>query len=271
MSHGAHNPTSQAPGSDPRAQLEAYLDGMLEGEALTAFERSVAMDSTLKAEVEAQRAINASLGRLFHRAEAVSLPSGAGEDGTATIQPPQLKLAGDGALPGKGGARPAWLRRLTPLLAVAAVVAAAFAGLYFTGTISEWQAQNKGLINPADYYARKVNAGFVPEWKCENAEQFVKLTKQWWKEGFLIPDTDDVKVVGWSYYDPVLSRDNRFILVTVGEEKVIIVIDLKEEDRRITLPRSSKLHDFRTEVGKLVMHEITPLREARVLPLVERK
>src|SRR5262245_63712050 len=104
MSHEAHNPTNQRPGSDPGGQLEAYLDGLLEGEALSAFEQAVASSPALRAQVEAQRKIDASLERLFERAEPLRLPETAGAgsaDGAATVAAPKLKLAGDGTLPAR--------------------------------------------------------------------------------------------------------------------------------------------------------------------------
>jgi hypothetical protein len=45
-----------------------------------------------------------------------------------------------------------------------------------------------------------------------------------------------------------------------------VLMDRKSDDRKLKLPEASNLHLFRREVGPLVLYEISPLNEQRVLP-----
>ena len=80
MSQDAHNPTSGTPPTPSADLLEAYLDGALEGDALAAIERAIAADPALKAEIDAQRSINASLSRLFQAEPMKKVPEASVEN-----------------------------------------------------------------------------------------------------------------------------------------------------------------------------------------------
>lgn len=280
MSHDAHNPASQ-PHGYPRERLDAYLDGQLTGDELHAFEKSLAQDPVLQAQVDTQRSIDDSLTRLFGRAEPVSLPAqpnGAFEahrqSVARTIEPPRLRVA-----PHTGAAKaktpPAKRNlRLPALLAVAAMLALTAAGLYMTGWIkpSDFFGTRETFIGPEVVYQRKVKTGFNPDWVCETDDQFTDTIRSRWGESLLIRNTDSVKVVGWSYYEPVLSSDTLILLTKVDDTEVIVVMDHKKHDRTVSMKGcGGKLQQFREEFGNVVMYEITPLAEPRVLPLVERK
>ena len=51
-----------------------------------------------------------------------------------------------------------------------------------------------------------------------------------------------------------------------GKDNVVVLMDRKGDDRKLKLPETSNLHLFRREVGPLVLYEISPLNEQRVLP-----
>lgn len=275
MSHDAHNPTSGAPGSrDPRQMLDAYLDGMLEAADAAAFEKALADDPALRAEVEAQRSIDTSLSRLFHREAPISFAGPIPDEPTVSATT-QLKLVGTEATPAPPELKKAWFAKsISPWSAVAAVlVFATIAGLYLGGVIDpdKWIRGGESLVAANDVYKRKVENGFEPDWVCETDEQFIKNTTDMFNEPLLIRSTDAVKIVGWSYYEPVLSKSTAILLTVVDGKEVIVVMDKKENDRKLRLPKSSGLNEFSQVIGNAVLHEITPFDSARVLPLVERK
>lgn len=310
MSHDAHHPTAGAGpsggGADPRELLDAYLDGMLEGDELARFESALQADAELRAEVDAQRSINASLSRLFHRAESLTLRMDPNEhaartDAPATIAPPAtsspptasvtppaapappssttpptLKLAGGGEASARGERkRGVMARPISPWYGIAAVlVFSVMAGLYIAGVIdpAEWFGRPApGLISPEVVYKRKVETGFMPDHVCTTDEEFVKYTEDLLGERLLIPNTDSVQVVGWSSYEPVFSAGTLILMAKVDGEEVLVVMDHAKNDRSLKLSKSSGLTDHSKVFGKVVMHEITPLGEARVLPLVQQK
>lgn len=267
MSQDAHHPVGNGPLPPGWDRIDAYLDGELQGPDLSAFEVALASDVALQAEVNAQRSIDESLARLFERDDPVPLPAGAV---ASTLGESPLRLVGDPAGPAVEAAP---RRRPRVWWAAAAMLAAACVGLYVTGAIDIarlFDARNS-VIGPEVVYERKVRTGFLPDWVCENDEQFIQVTRDMWGESFLVSSTDDVKIVGWSYYEPVLSAQTAILLATVNNKQVIVAIDRKDNDRSVTLPSSSGLKKYRKVVGNLVFYEISPLDEPRVLPLVEPK
>jgi hypothetical protein len=292
MSHDAHNtppPPAKPPSLPPagtggfEGQLDDYLDGLLQGDELAAFERALASNPILKAQVNAQRSINDSLSRLFRHEEPIPLRGAPGATGGAaeapTIQAPTLRLAGgtvgsgveSSGTPAKVVKRQSF--RTSALVGLAAVLALTFAGLYVSGwiDISDFLGTSKGLISPQDVYERKVATGYNPDWFCETDEQFLELTNNLWGESLLVQNTEDVKVVGWSYYEPVLSEANAILLTKVDGKEVIVVMDRKANDRPLKTAKSSGLHVFNRVVGGVTMHEVTPFDTPRVLPLVQQR
>src|SRR5690606_11168224 len=115
MSHDAHNPTPHTPRPDPAApdRLAAYPDGLLTGEDLRAFERELANDPALRAEVDTQRSIDTSLNRLFEPAHPISLTGHSNgvlhtkeqapltPPQTQSIHPPRLRIDPSAGTPAK--------------------------------------------------------------------------------------------------------------------------------------------------------------------------
>lgn len=262
MSHDAHTPTGRVPGGPPpHQQLDAYLDGLLVGAELAEFEAALASDPALRDAVEAQEQIDRSLSRLFHRADPVPLPDA----------PEAAPFILPATTPTRAAAAP-WLSRHR-WLAAAALLVIAVSGALIARTVnrSEWMAEYRGLVNAADVYERKVSTGFSPDWVCKDDAEFLENTRELLGEEFLVASTGDVKVVGWSYYEPVMSKDTILLLTRVECREVLLVMDRKSKDRRFNLPEDSGLRDFQRVVGDVVIHEITPFEHPRVLPLVARR
>lgn len=282
MSQDAHTPTPTGPPNPPsgdaRELLDAYLDGMLSGDQLARFERALAADSALRAEVDSQRSINNALVKMFDAPAGFKLRNRTPGAGTVTIEAPKpapaLKLGGTpaDAPPARTvtvprGIRPFWA-------AAAAIVLVGGAAMYYTGVIdpAAWLTGGQKFVAAADVYERKVRTGFNPDWVCETDEQFLQNTTDMFGKALLVRSTQDVKVVGWSYYEPVLSEITAILLTTVDDQKVIVVMDKLANDHTLKPPpASSGLKQFRQEFGGVVMYELTPFDKPRVLPLVEQK
>lgn len=277
MSHDAQHPTSPS----PTDRLEAYLDGALTGEDLAAFQRELAANPALRAEIEAQERINDSLGRLFARDAAVRLPGDATitvADDPPTALPtaqsaPALRLAGSQAAQAAPTPVPATARRSlrsNVLVGIAAMLALTFGGLYVTGWLgpADFFGSSRPVVQPWQVYERKVSTGFNPDWVCENDEQFIKVTNDLWGESLLARGTDLIQIVGWSYYEPVFSASTGVLLTKVEGTPVIVVMDRKEKDRKLRIPESKGLQLFREEKGNVVLYEVTPYKEPRVLPVI---
>jgi hypothetical protein len=159
---------------------------------------------------------------------------------------------------------PAARRLLRPaLLAIAAILALAVGiGLY---VLSRPTAPS-----PASAYQRLVSTGFKPTWVCETDDEFVEFARKRTGHPFLIPmATPGVQVVGWSYppreEHGILSGLSAYILTRVEGREVVVIADAKARDRALALD-GPRLHLHRRELGGVVLYEVSPFDQPRVIP-----
>jgi hypothetical protein len=225
----------------PPHMLEAYLDGLLQGEERAAFLPGLEQDSALAGQVALQRRIDASLSRLF------IAPAG----GDLRV------LAADARAPRK--ARP--LR--VGVLAVAAII-----GLVAVGALQFWSEFRvrhldrryppKPWRGMAQVYEETVARGFKPNWVCKDDEEFATAFRRRLGQGLAV--LSPPPGIAWAGvdYTNTISSLTMTVLAHVHGEKVIVFADRKARDKAATLPPGSTLHAFRGEAGDLVLYEVTP-------------
>jgi hypothetical protein len=266
----SQNPINPGPssvggtGREPDALLEAYLDGELRGEALAGFERRLASDAGLRAEVELQRTIDGSLGKLFGQQPALAMregmPSVAGKIGETP------------GVTGRAGGRGQWIFRA--VLGLAATFLLATAGLWYAGIVdpSVWlggtPTPKVRLVSLDKAYRQQEASQFQPDFKCEDDKQFADWVNGRYGQELLVRPIEGLEVTGWTYYatGSVLSPQSALLLAKVDGKDVVVVMDRKRHDRSLTVPPDSGLHMFKRIIGGIVLYEVTPLSTEKVLP-----
>jgi hypothetical protein len=234
--------------------FDAYLDSMLEGELLARFEAHVRSRPDLKARVEAHRELEDSIRRQF-------TPEIDGAGAMAAIRP-----AGSPS-------------RLMP--SRRAALAACIGGVLIVGAslvylnrpvatpISEFVPAAVALFEPAELYRRLEETGFTPDWVCENDQVFLRYTKDWFDEPFLIHETPGITLSGWTK-SRVLSIDTGVLMAKADGDDAVLIMDFAVNDRELPEPMDGGLHLFRRTFGGLVFYEITPADKPSLLPNVYR-
>lgn len=249
--------------SSERAQfeqlLDAYLAGELAGDELCQFEAMLDAEPALRKETELQRTIDAALhdrssapGDYASKARAMAL-----------------------AAAGKPRAKPAmrttgqvWVRR------------AAIAAMLVLGMFGAWQTWQFVKPQPAPYpdtgprrapevaYREIIDAGFEPAWVCKNDQEFIDNIHQALGHDFLIDQGDPgIRVVGLAYANTI-SPWTVMILSYVNDQPVVVFADRQMSDREMPKPTSPGLSWFKRELDGVVLYELTPFDEPKILPRV---
>jgi hypothetical protein len=111
-------------------------------------------------------------------------------------------------------------------------------------------------------YAERVETGFKPDWVCKDEKEFADTFKKELGVPLAFAPTPQVAMVGLAYTSSLSSQTVAFLAHVDGRE-VIVFVDTLKHDSHPKLPADSKLHVFRSELGSLVLYEITPLDEPR--------
>lgn len=119
---------------------------------------------------------------------------------------------------------------------------------------------------PGDVYAGIVSAGFEPREVCTDDAAFRDWMVRKFGQDLVIPEgSPGVELVGWDY-KRVLTTRTGVLLARVEGREVIVLVERREHAERLAR-RSGGLRVFRRDVGGVALYEVTPMDEARLLPL----
>lgn len=223
--------------------FERYLDGLLSGAELEAAEAMIAASPELRAEVELQRAMDGVVRRW-----AGDLDSGGAR--AIPIEPARARWS-----PAKIGG-----------LVAAVLAIGAFAGWFFLV-----RAERAPFDQPGETYARVVREGFEPKTVCETDEEFIAWMTDKYDQPMLIPgDAPGLELVGWDYRR-VLTTRTGVLLARYQGKQIIVLVEKRGACRRLARDAGEGLHVFRRDVGNVCLYEVTPLDEAVVVPLAEKR
>jgi hypothetical protein len=236
-------------GHPDRPDLDAYLDDLLSEPQRARMTEEVNASQELLAEVELQKRIDDSLRRSFASLE---VPAGLLAKLRDHVQPARVVSP---------------LRRRRVLIGVAAAAAIVWGvlGWQYLASRSKTPRYNPNLPL-ATIYETQVAAGFRPKWVCDDDREFASTFQTRQGQGLLLAAMPaGTKMVGLTYCGGI-SRYTTTMLARVDAAPVMVFVDRIGADTHPSLPAvDTGLHLFRKELGSLVLYELTPLGEPRVL------
>lgn len=240
-------------------QLDLYLDGLLPAAERQAFERRLAADPGLAALVQRQRDIDTAIRQRFAPPDFDRVISPALASAQSNGWAPMLKVTPRHAPAGRNRRR---------FLAVAALIGVAALGIW----------RFSGFFDPVDdryapqpwrsletVYRDKVATGFQVDWECKDDAEFSGTFRKRLGQHLLLAQLPpDVQSLGLAYCNSI-TPSTVFLLTRVDGREVIVFADRLSEDKPQP-PTSPDLKLFRRELDTVVLYELTPHQEPRVLP-----
>lgn len=195
---------------DPRDWLDLYLDGLLSPGDRAAFERLAAQDPSLRAHVDLQARLDASIQGQF-RVHAPPAPA----PSTPREAPPALR-------PLAPLARLAGLR----LVAAGVVLAAAGAGgLWWHSTRTE-RALSRS-------YADDVARGLTPAEPCATPDDFARYVQEHLGTDLRVRLPEGLTLIGWDRTHRVFSDDTLTLFARYKGEPLVVYLDRAGADRDV--------------------------------------
>lgn len=245
---------SSPTGGGPRVDL--YVDGLLEGGQLAAFERELRGSAALRAELESQERIDGELRRMF-----VYDPTRAGEP--IAVSAPDVIGRVDGRASAGSDRKSGSIARFGWYGLAAAVLLAGAA--VFNIVMDRRTAIDRTRTPTAVYLATD-----KPEFVCKDDTEFAAAVKKQLGQPLILAAAPGIEALGWAYganYNGKVVGDKTMVLITrVDGEKVLVLMDRLRDDRTLDdQPLGEGLHLFRSVVGSIVLYEVTPLPKMRVI------
>lgn len=237
------------PDSSDRSNLDAYLDGAVMEPERARMAREISVSGELQAEIELQNHIDESLRRSF---------------GRAAIPKSLLEKVRENAPAGRM-VRP--LRRRMRLAVIAAAAALVWCVLSWQFFVSSSKPPRYNPNRPLDaIYQSQIAAGFKPRWVCDDDREFVATFHDRQGQGLLLAAMPSgSKMVGLTYCGGI-SRYTTTMLARVNDSPVMVFVDRLSADTHPQLPPGeTNLHLFRRVLGSIVLYELTPLEQPRVM------
>jgi len=256
----------------PANSFEAYADGLLGDEEREAFEQELMRDPTFRAEWERQQQIDASLRRMFS-------PPAERDVRQRVAQVLADESASDIGSAGAGEIGPASRRQLAAMLSRGGRWAVAAGLLLVLGVMVylTWRSvqppaaphwpEGYGQIAHGDMetvYAQAVASGFQPGWECPPPLFRATMASRLGQPLEMGAFPEDIHALGIAYTDS-LSNATIALLAYVHQQPVMVFIDRAESapDQPPTI--GAGLHIYRKVIGELVLFEISPLDQPRVI------
>ena len=114
-------------------------------------------------------------------------------------------------------------------------------------------------------YKEELRTGFEPDWVCEDDAEFARAFVEHFQVPLLLSSLPgDVEALGLAYAH-VLSSETIYLLARVEDDPVLVFVDRMEARGGRPLESPAELHLFSKRLGDLILYELTPRQEARLL------
>lgn len=268
--------------TDPHDELEtriqAYASGDMSAEEQADFEELLASDSELAVQVEAQQALELRLRQSFSTQEkSVSdietwlseAEEDASTDSSEQSQPTIATVEDSQVTQARRRTQRVPVSRRS--LGIAAVVAASAALVLL---LVQWGKDSKQqpFFQPqelAQIYHETIDHGFKPYYNCEDDERFAKTFRDRQQVALRLKPTANGRMIGLSYPGG-LSRLTTAMLCLVQEQPVMVFVDRKDVDNEsLAASTEEGLFVHRTELGELVLYEVSPFEVPKMMDALE--
>jgi hypothetical protein len=234
--------------------LDAYCDARLNAAERAAFEARLASEPRLRAELDQQRAIDASLRRMFAGPAAPSFD---------VLRPAPRTIP----------LRPAWRRFGWQPFGIAAALLLMVGGAWW-----QWQRMSQAPAGPiprqtlAQNYEAETTGDFKPDGQCWNDKQFAMVFYDKLALAMTVsPPPPGVELLGIAYSN-TMSPQTTMLMAVVQGRRVIAYVDRKGRDpgTPVLPPDLKDVRVFRRELDEVVIYEFTPLDQPHLLDLFKR-
>jgi hypothetical protein len=252
-------------------ELEQYLDGQMSAEMRARFEDLIARDPSLREQIAQQRAIDDSLKRTF-------AVTGGAEAILAKLMTTTAPHTGNGRAhhePQTTDNKPPTRRLISPRLAIAATIVFLICGpfaIYFAWDSYREATAPTIVVNPKKVqpldtlYQQEVRDGFNCDWQCKSQSEFGAYFASTFGEPLVMKDPPkEVAPVGLKYAGGITPNTISY-MAKVNDQPVMVFADKAAADQEQKLSDAT-LHIFKRTIGPLVLYEVTPLSEPKLLDL----
>lgn len=223
------NPNSQQLDERTQAQLDRYIDGGLTADENAAFEKRIEQEPLLRAELGLQQKLSDTLASSTYTAPQIPpalrdrLAAGEASAPSLSIRPAQHQASQKASA--QTSRRAFWNQ---PALRWAAVFAFAFlagVGLWLDQRGDEQPSYSElQYVNVASVYQQSIDAGFEPDWVCDNRRFTETIEEKLNVTLALAAMPTDRRMLGLSYV-PRARADTVVMLGKFNEEPVLVFFD----------------------------------------------
>ncbi|MEM1353457.1 MAG: hypothetical protein AAGC44_02635 [Planctomycetota bacterium] len=255
------NPQHQRLDDATQAELEDYMDGRMTAEDREAFECRMQDEPALAAEYRLQQRVDDSIGRLL-----------AADMGRVASPPSQIRdrlRRVSVETPTPRTLLHSTVFRLAALGGVAAAIALA-AVLLLTNAGPSDGYDELQFVEVGTVYQNEVEAGFKPDWVCDNAQFTQTIQETLGRKVALNPMPNDRRMLGLSYV-PRARFDSVVMLGRYNGQDVLVFFDLATlADDFYSLEVNDGLYVHQRDLGDLRMIEVSPQDMSVFLDYVSR-
>jgi hypothetical protein len=265
MSRGGY----QFGSDDGGGGVDAYLDGLLSGPERAAFEARLAGDADLRAELDAQRRLDRSLRGLFVVPPPPPLPPGVHVNGHPRPTSPGAAGAGGATATAVGSL----LAGKGPLILALLLSLLGGAGLWWLAAGGRFWSRSKPDLSIENAYKQLQTDGFAPETRVTTEAELAKLLVERLDSRIRLSRVvmrqapPGVQWLGLAGHCG-LPFGGAIVMSKVDGRDVLLMVGPSYGNGTQTVPSGSKLHLFRRDVGPLVVWEVTPHKQPKLLDLI---
>ncbi len=237
-------------------RLDAYLDGRLSRDEADEFEKQLRANDAQRAEVDLQRQLDSALRRRF------APPDLARQLFDAVFVEKEQPARAEHLAPAHAGRKRHWLWTVAMGLSI---VAAGIICLSWPRTKAPQHAQ----ITLTQIYVSSIRSGYRPILHGKDNHRIAAVFKERQGQPLVVePLPEGSTLLGLSYcggFSPLTTT----VVCKVDGQLVMVFVDRAELENAINHPPNRKARIYRRILGDLVLYEVSPYGQPRVLDRIK--